>query len=141
MAFTDEDGIACVNWATPASAGAKSLPGTNVPLNANGATALYTVPPGYVFWPSFAKLKAGANANSTDLSIGANASSYNDFIPVTQLDNLDAANDMVILHPVPSTTPVKCKCYTAGQTIYALVANQAGGATNRLMLFGILEPA
>jgi hypothetical protein len=82
-------------------------------------------------------LVAGANANSTDFSIGQNGAET-DWLPTNQLDNLDASGDAIILMPVPATTPTKCKAYAATTVIQAKVSNQAGGATNTLFLFGIL---
>lgn len=113
------------------------LSATTVALNANADTTLYTVPTGKRCVLSHAILVAGANANSTDISIGADGSET-DFIPVNQCDNLDAQYDAIILMPVPSTTPTKIKSYAAGTVIQAQVTNQAGGASNTLYLFGIL---
>ena len=110
---------------------------TTVALNANADTTLYTVPAGKRCILSHAILVAGANANSTDISIGADGAET-DFIPTNQCDNLDAQYDAIILMPVPSTTPTKTKSYAAGTVIQAKVTNQAGGATNSLLLFGIL---
>jgi hypothetical protein len=110
---------------------------TTVALNANADTTLYTVPAGKRCILSHAILVAGANANSTDISIGADGAET-DFIPTNQCDNLDAQYDAIILMPVPSTTPTKTKSYAAGTVIQAKVTNQAGGATNSLFLFGIL---
>lgn len=140
MAFSDTDGIAILNWTAPATAGAVPTPGTNVALNANATTTLYTVPTGYKMMPFAIGVKAEANANSTDICAGGNSTSFNDFIPTTQLDNLDADEDMVILQPVPSTTPLKCKVYAAGTVFSVVVSNQAGGATNRFFLLGWLIP-
>lgn len=112
---------------------------TNVPFNANGNTLLYTVPTWRRCILAFAKVEAGANANSTDLTIGWNSSTYNDFIPTTQCDNLDAQYDVITLQPVNSTTPPKEKSYAAWTAIYMTVANQAGGATNAVLLYGTLK--
>lgn len=110
---------------------------TTVSLAANADTTLYTVPTGVRCVLTHAILVAGANANSTDISIGQDGAET-DFIPVNQCDNLDAANDVIIMEPVPATTPTKCKSYAAGTVIQAQVTNQAGGATNTLYLFGFL---
>lgn len=110
---------------------------TTVALNADADTVIYTVPTGKRCILSHAILVAGADAVSTDFSIGQNGAET-DFIPTQQLDNLDAANDAVILMPVPATTPTKTKSYAAGTVIEAKVSNQAGGASNTLYLFGML---
>ena len=110
---------------------------TTVALNANAATTLYTVPTGKRCILSHAILVAGANANSTDISIGQ-VGALTDFIPVNQCDNLDAQYDAIILMPVPATTPTKTKSYAAGTVIQANVTNQAGGATNTIYLYGMI---
>lgn len=113
------------------------LSATTVPLNANGATTIYTVPAGKRCVLHSALLVAGADAGTSDLSIGITAGGT-DFVGVTNLDNVDAQYDACILAPVPSATPAMLKSYVAGAVIIALVANQAGGATNTLYLFGFL---
>jgi hypothetical protein len=119
------------------SSGLALLSATTVSLAADADTTLYTVPTGKRCILSHAILVAGADAVSTDFSIGQNGAET-DFIPTNQLDNLDAANDAIILMPVPATTPTKTKSYAAGTVIEAKVSNQAGGATNTLYLFGLL---
>lgn len=114
------------------------LSATTVALNANADTTIYTVPTGRRCILAFAILVAGADAGATtQLSIGANGTET-DFIPANTLSNLDAANDAVILMPVPNTTPAKTKSYAATTVIQAQVTNQSGGATNTLYLFGTL---
>lgn len=114
------------------------LSATTVALNANADTTIYTVPSGKRCILSHAILVAGADAGATStISIGADGAET-DFIPANTLSNLDAAYDAVILMPVPNTTPAKTKSYAAGTAIQAQVANQSGGATNTLYLFGIL---
>ncbi|MFA5340417.1 MAG: hypothetical protein WC332_01445 [Clostridia bacterium] len=110
---------------------------TTIALNADADTTIYTVPTGVTCVLTKAILVAGANANSTDFSIGQNGAET-DWLPTNQLDNLDASGDAIILMPVPATTPTKCKAYAATTVIQAKVSNQAGGATNTLFLFGIL---
>ena len=110
---------------------------TTVPLNADGDTTIFTVPTGLRCILDHAKLVAGADASTSDISIGQNGAET-DFVGVTNLDNLDAANDIVLLAPVPSATPATLKSYAAATVIQAQVANQAGGATNTLYLYGTL---
>jgi hypothetical protein len=112
---------------------------TNVSLAANADTTLYTVPTGRRLVLTKAIVIAGADAGATTaLSIGADGTET-DFIPAAVLSNLDAANDTVILQPVPvAALPVKNKSYAAGTAIQAQVGTQSGGATNSLKLFGIL---
>lgn len=111
---------------------------TTVALNADADTVLYTVPSGKSCVLHSAIVVAGADAGATTtLSIGANGAET-DFLPNNTLSNLDAANDAVILMPVPNTTPTKTKLYAAGTVIEAKVTNQSGGATNTLYLYGML---
>jgi hypothetical protein len=113
------------------------LSSTTVALNANGDTTLFTVPTGKRCVLTHAYLIAGADAGTSDISIGADGAET-DFVGVTNLDNLDAQYDAMLLAPVPSATPATLKSYAAGTVIQAQVANQAGGATNTLYLFGFL---
>lgn len=117
--------------------GERLLSTTTVSLAANADTDLYTVPSGQRLILTKALLIVAADAASTDISIGQNGAET-DWIGTTQCDNLDAANDVVILQPVPAGTPPKNKSYAAGTVIQLQVANQAGGASNTLYLFGFL---
>ena len=111
---------------------------TTVSLAADADTVIYTVPPDKVLLPDHAVLEAGADAVSTDVSIGA-AGSETDFVGTTQCDNLDADGDMILLAPVPSSTPATLTTYAAGTEIEFRVANNAGGATNYLYFYGTLR--
>ena len=113
------------------------LSATTVALNADASTTIYTVPTGKRCVLHSALLVAGADAGTSDISIGITAGGT-DFVGVTNLDNLDAQYDAMLLAPVPSATPAVLKSYAAGSVIIAKVANQAGGATNTLYLFGFL---
>lgn len=111
---------------------------TTVALNADADTTIYTVPTGKRCILTHAVLVAGADAGATTtISIGQDTAET-DFIPVKTLSNLDAANDVVVLNPAQSATPVKCKSYAGGTVIQAQVASQSGGASNSLYLFGFL---
>ena len=114
------------------------LSATTVPLNADGQTTIYTVPTGKRCILSHALLILGADAGTSDLSIGQNGATT-DFLPVQNLDNLNAQYDVGLLMPVPSATPaLPQKSYAAGTVIEADVSNNAGGADNTLYLFGLL---
>ncbi|MFA5378044.1 MAG: hypothetical protein WC455_19995 [Dehalococcoidia bacterium] len=110
---------------------------TVVPLNANTAVTLYTVPVGKRCVLDHAVLVAGADAGTTTVSIGQ-VGALTDFLALNTLSNLDAQYDAVILKPIPNTTPLKGKSYVAGTVIQIDVTNQAGGATNTVYLFGFL---
>lgn len=113
------------------------LSATTVSLAADADTTLYTVPTGKRCILSHAILVAGADAGTSDISIGQNTAET-DFVGVTNLDNVDAQYDACLLMPVPSATPATLKSYAAGTVIEARVANNNGGATNTLYLFGLL---
>ena len=113
---------------------------TNVALNANAHTTLYTVPTGKRCILSHAILVAGADAGTTDISIGANGAET-DFIGAIDLANVNAQYDACLLMPVPVAATASAslqKSYAAGTVIEAAVTNQAGGASNQLFLFGLL---
>ncbi|MBU0846739.1 right-handed parallel beta-helix repeat-containing protein [Patescibacteria group bacterium] len=111
---------------------------TNVSFAADADTEIFRVPSGYRCILDHAKIVAGADAGATTtLSIGANGAET-DFIVANTLSNLDAQYDAVILKPIPNTTPLKNKSYAATTVIEAQVANQSGGATNTIWLYGIL---
>lgn len=113
------------------------LSATTVSLAANADTDIYTVPTGKRLLPLYAMLVAGADAGTSDISIGQDGAET-DFVGVTNLDNVDAQYDCCVLAPVPSATPATLKTYAAGTVIQAQVSNFAGGATNTLYFFGIL---
>jgi hypothetical protein len=113
------------------------LSATTVSLAADASTTLYTVPTGKRCILHSAILVAGADAGTSDISIGITAGGV-DFVGVTNLDNVDAQYDACILAPVPSATPATLKSYAAGAVIIAKVANNAGGATNTVYLYGML---
>ena len=113
---------------------------TTVSLAANADTTLFTVPTGKRCVLSHAILVAGADASTTDISIGQDTAET-DFIGAIDLGNLNAANDACILCPLPVATggtAAGIKSYAAGTVIQCQVTNQAGGATNTLYLFGFL---
>lgn len=113
---------------------------TTVSLAADATTNIYTVPTGKRLIPLFAILVGGADAGTSDIQIGQSGATT-DFVGTTNLDNLDAQYDMVLLAPVPSATPATLKTYAAATVIQAEVANNAGGATNTLYFFGLLYDA
>ena len=110
---------------------------TTVSLAADADTTLYTVPTGKVCILSHAVLVVGADAVTSDISIGANGTET-DFIPATDLGLLDAVNDACKLEPIMTTNVPKIEAYAAATVIEAKVTNQAGGASNTLLLFGTL---
>ena len=113
------------------------LSSTTVALNADATTTLYTVPVGKRLVLTRAILVLGANAATTDIQIGQNGAT-SDFLAVTDLGLIDAQYDACILQPIPAANVLLGKSYAAGTVIEAQVTNQAGGATNTLLLYGTL---
>ena len=116
------------------------LSATTVSLAADADTTLYTVPVGKRCILSHAILVAGADAVTSDISIGQNGAET-DFVGAIDLGNVDAQYDACRLAPVPvaaAASAVKEKSYAAGTVIEAQVTNQAGGATNTIFLYGTL---
>lgn len=110
---------------------------TTVALNSNGQTTIYIVPSGVRCILSHGILVLGADAVTTDVSIGQNGATT-DFLAVTDLGLIDAQYDACILQPIPAANVLLLKSYAAGTIIEFDVTNQAGGATNTLFLFGLL---
>ena len=110
---------------------------TTIALNANADTTLYTVPTGKRCVLTHAILVAGADAGTTEISIGADGAET-DFIPINTLSNVNAQYDVAILVPQPSLTGIGQKSYAAATVIQAQVTQQAGGASNTIYLYGFL---
>ena len=120
--------------------GERLLSTTTVSLAADAATTLFTVPAGQRLVLTKAILVVGADAVSTDIQIGITGEAGN-FIPTTQCDNLNAANDAALLQPIAHLTTPMIDSYAPGAAILFTVANQAGGASNTVFLFGFLYNA
>ena len=116
------------------------LSSTTIALDGNGNTTLYTVPPDTRCVLSYALIEAGGDAGATTtITIGQNGATT-DFLASNILSNLDAQYDVVRLLPIPNTTPLKGKSYSAGTVIEATIGSQSGSATDStLLLFGILK--
>lgn len=110
---------------------------TTVDFSGAGQTTLYTVPKGMIFVPTMAVIRAGANANATDVTFGR-VGALTDWLNTIQLDNLDADGDQVKIEAVNNATPVKQKTYAADVVFQIDVTVGAGGATNYVDMFGYL---
>jgi len=126
--------IAPGSWMT---LGEVLLTTVNLALNADGNQTVYTVPAGKTAILTRLVLVAGADAGSTDLTFGQ-AGALTDFLDTQQCDNANASGDVLVFEPIANATPVGRKAYAAGTVIKAVVANQAGGATNSLKILGLL---
>ncbi|MHC4389429.1 MAG: hypothetical protein ACYSX1_12605, partial [Planctomycetota bacterium] len=114
----------------------RCLSTTTVAFNANADTTLYTVPTGKTCVLLCAVVIAGADAGTTDISIGQDGIETN-FVSAITLSALDASGDSAILEPVMADPVPKIEAYSAGTVIQAKIENQAGGATNTVKLYGI----
>lgn len=110
---------------------------TTVSFGADGQTTLYTVPSGKRCILTKAIVIAAADAGTTTITMGA-LGALTDFLATNTLSNLDAQYDVVIVRPIPSTTPLKSKSYAAGTVLQVDVGAHAGAAGNSIKLFGML---
>jgi len=74
------------------------------------------------------------------VTIGQNGA-VTDFVDTTNLDNLDAAGDVILIAPVPSATPAKLKEYAAATVIELDVATAGNAVAGTLYLYGTLDDA
>ena len=121
----------------------QGITNAKVDLTTTNNTTLYTVPTGKRCILSHAILVAGADAGTTDISIGQNGAET-DFVGAIDLANVNAQYDACRLAPLPVAAASSAnleKSYAAGTVIECQVTNQAGGATNTLYLFGTLYDA
>lgn len=121
---------------------------TTVAFNAEAQTTLYTVPVGKSCVITKAIVIAGADCVDAEITIGVTAS-WDNWLGTNgmlganlDLDELDAAGEYCIISPTADADPVAAASvltrYTAGEIIKVDVTNSGGGATNTIMLFGIL---
>ena len=110
---------------------------TTVSFAAVAATTLHTTPATQLFVPVFIIVRAGADAGATDVTFGR-VGALTDWLGTTQLDNLDADGDQVLLMPVPQDPALKLKTYAAGIAFQIDVTVANGGANNKVDLFGYL---
>ncbi len=99
---------------------------------------LYTVPVGKTLILSHAIIEVSGDAGASGvLTIGSGAGAT-DFVGTTNVDNLDADGDAILMMPVPSATPATLKAYAAGTVISLDIATAANAVTANVYLFGIL---
>jgi hypothetical protein len=110
---------------------------TTVALNAVAATTLYTVPVGKRMVPHSVLLVAGADASNSAVTVGQ-VGALTDFLTTQTLTGVNAQYDAAWLQPVPNATPIMRKSYAPGTVIQMDVTTGAGGATNSVLLFGVL---
>lgn len=107
-------------------------------MSAAAIQTLFTVPTGKTCILSHAILEVSGDAGAAGvLTIGSGAGAI-DFVGTTNVDNLDADGDCILMMPVPSATPATLKAYAAATVISLDVATAANAVTGSLYLFGIL---
>ncbi len=110
-----------------------------IDLNAVAETSIFIVPPGKTCILSHAFLKVDQDAGGDGVfTIGANGAET-DFVGTQNGDNLDAADDVILMQPVPSTTPPTNKAYAAAVDLRLDVSTGAAASTTGVLyLFGFL---
>ena len=107
-------------------------------LSATGQTTLYTVPVVKSLIIGEGWLKAGGDVGvSLAFTVGQNGAAT-DFVGTTNGDNLDAANDVILIKPVPSATPATNKVYAAGTVIEIDITAGGNAVAGTVYLFGFL---
>lgn len=110
-------------------------------LSSETQTTLYTVPVGKTLILTKALLKVAGDVGAAGVvTIGQNGA-VTDFVGTTNLDNADAAGDVVLIAPVPSATPATLKEYAAGTVIELDVATAGNAVAGTLYLYGTLDDA
>ena len=110
-------------------------------LSTTGATTLYTVPIGKTCILSHAVLTAAGDVGA-DLAVTiGQVGALTDFVGTTNGDNLDAANDCILIAPVPSATPATNKQYTAGEILQINVAVAGNAVAGVVDLYGMIKDA
>jgi hypothetical protein len=110
---------------------------TTVSHAAAAQTTLYTVPAGYELIIDHAKVRAAGDEALTDITIGKSGA-LTAFVGTTQLDNLDAADEIVEVKPSPVDPPASHEVFDAGDVIQVDVTAANGNAGCTYYLFGTL---
>ena len=107
-------------------------------MSVEAIQTLYTVPAGKTCILAFAFLESdGDLADAGVVTIGSGALAI-DFVGTTNVDNLNADGDVILMAPVPSATPATLKAYAATTVISLDVATAAAAQTATCYLFGFL---
>jgi len=110
-------------------------------LSTTGATTLYTVPIGKTCILSHAYLTAAGDVGASLAVTIGQVGALTDFVGTTNGDNLDAANDCILIAPVPSATPATNKQYTAGEILQINVAVGGNAVAGVVDLYGMIKDA
>ena len=110
-------------------------------LSSETQTTLYTVPVGKTLILTKALLRVAGDVGALGVvTIGQNGA-VTDFVGTTNLDNANAAGDVVLIAPIPSATPATLKEYSAGTVIELDVATAGNAVAGTLYLYGTLDDA
>jgi len=111
-------------------------------LSSATETTLYTVPTGKTLILTKALLRvAGDVGGSCDVSIGQDGAET-DFIASSDLDEANAAGDVMLLAPIPSVTQAApLKEYVAAELIKFDVINAGNAVAATCYLYGTLDDA
>jgi len=110
-------------------------------LSSETQTTLYTVPTGKTLILTKAMLRVAGDVGADGVvTIGQNGA-VTDFVGTTNLDNLNASGDVVLIAPVPSATPATLKEYAATTVIELDVATAGNAEAGTLYLYGTLDDA
>lgn len=110
-------------------------------LSTTGVTTLYTVPIGKTCILDHAYLTAGGNVDANLAFTIGQVGALTDFVGTTNGDNLDAANDCILIAPIPQATPTTQKQYTAGEIIQINIAVGGNAVSGIVDLYGMEKDA
>lgn len=99
-------------------------------------TAIYTVPVAKLTIPVIAFVKVDGDIGAALVCSIGQAGAETDWIGATNGDNLDAANDVIPLMPVPSATPATMKAYTAGTVIEFRISVGGNAVAGKVFFLG-----
>jgi len=107
-------------------------------LSVEAIQTLFTVPTGKTCILSHAIVEVSGDAGASGVFTIGQGAGATDFVGTTNVDNLDADGDCILMMPVPSATPATLKAYAAGSVISLDVATGANAVTGSCYLFGFL---
>lgn len=107
----------------------------NVDFSVVGETALYSGVSGEFYIPIAAVVRVKSDAGATQVTIGRSGE-VTDFLNTQTLSNLNSSDEMAILQPIPSATPVGLKTYEGLTELRMNVENADGGSVNWVDVLG-----
>lgn len=107
-------------------------------MNVESERTIYTVPAGKTLMIAFAFLEGDADLGDAGVVTMGAAGSATDFVGTTNVDNIDANDEYILIAPVPSATPTTLVRYPAGTVIVLDIATAANAVAGTCYLFGLL---